>query len=207
MSFLRKVFGILTSQLVLTVLVAGACLALPPVKTFVMLSPAISIGLLLLSLGVLFALIFKRHESPTNFYLLAAFTFLESLSIGTLVTFYDVDLVLKAFFITTAVFVGLTLYTMQSKYDFSTWGASLFSFLWILIIGGIVQIFVWDETFNFVISIGGALLFCGFIMFDVHMIMHKLSPEEYILASVNLYLDFLNLFIYILRILQHFRNN
>ena len=66
-------FGILTSQLVLTVLVAGACLALPPVKTFVMLSPAISIGLLLLSLGVLFALIFKRHESPTNFYLLAAF--------------------------------------------------------------------------------------------------------------------------------------
>ena len=38
-------------------------------------------------------------------------------------TFYDVDLVLKAFVITSAVFVALTVYTMQSKYDFSTWGA------------------------------------------------------------------------------------
>ena len=42
---------------------------------------------------------------------------------GILVTYFDVDLVLKAFVITTAVFIGLTLYTMQSKYDFSTWGA------------------------------------------------------------------------------------
>lgn len=55
---------------------------------------------------------------------------------------------------------------------------------------------------EFVISIGGAMLFCGFILFDTHLIMHKLSPEEYVMASVNLYLDFINLFIYILRILQ-----
>jgi len=43
--------------------------------------------------------------------------------LGTIVTFYDVDLVLKAFVITSAVFIALTVYTMQSKYDFSTWGA------------------------------------------------------------------------------------
>lgn len=55
---------------------------------------------------------------------------------------------------------------------------------------------------EFVLSIGGAMLFCGFILFDTHLIMHKLSPEEYVMASVNLYLDFINLFIYILRILQ-----
>lgn len=55
---------------------------------------------------------------------------------------------------------------------------------------------------EFVVSIGGAVLFCGFILFDTHLIMHKLSPEEYVMASVNLYLDFINLFIYILRILQ-----
>ena len=64
------------------------------------------------------------------------------------------------------------------------------------------QIFVNSEVLEFVISLGGALLFCGFIIFDTHMIMHKLSPEEYILASINLYLDILNLFLYILRILE-----
>ncbi len=70
-----------------------------------------------------------------------------------------------------------------------------------------LQLFFWSQTLEFVLSIGGALLFCGFIIFDTHIIMHKLSPEEYILASINLYLDFINLFIYILRILQAARKD
>ena len=55
--------------------------------------------------------------------------------------------------------------------------------------------------------IGGALIFCGFIIFDTHMIMHKLSTEEYIMASIDLYLDFINLFLFILRILQAARRD
>ena len=70
-----------------------------------------------------------------------------------------------------------------------------------------LQMFFWSETLEFVVSVGGAVVFCGFILFDTHLIMHKLSPEEYVLASVNLYLDFINLFIYILRILQAFRRD
>ena len=42
---------------------------------------------------------------------------------GVVVTYFDLDLVIKAFVITTGVFLALTVYTMQSKYDFSTWGA------------------------------------------------------------------------------------
>ena len=70
-----------------------------------------------------------------------------------------------------------------------------------------LQMFFWSDTLEFVVSVGGAVVFCGFILFDTHLIMHKLSPEEYVLASVNLYLDFINLFIYILRILQAFRRD
>ena len=62
--------------------------------------------------------------------------------------------------------------------------------------------FVWSEPLELVISVGGALLFCGFIIFDTHMLMRKLSPNEYILASINLYLDFINLFLCILRLLN-----
>lgn len=50
-------------------------------------------------------------------------TVFESLLLGSMVTYYDTDLVIKALGITAVVFVVLTLYTMQSKYDFSTWGA------------------------------------------------------------------------------------
>lgn len=48
---------------------------------------------------------------------------MQGLSVGTVVTYFDLDLVIKAFVITTAVFLALTVYTMQSRYDFSTWGA------------------------------------------------------------------------------------
>lgn len=78
----------------------------------------------------------------------------------------------------------------------------MFAGLFILIIGGILQLFFHSTIFELFLSIGGALLFCLFIVFDTQMLMEKLSPEEYILATINLYLDIINLFIYILRILQ-----
>ena len=64
------------------------------------------------------------------------------------------------------------------------------------------QFFFHSETLELVYAIAGALLFSAFIVFDTHMLMHKLSPEEYILASINLYLDIINLFVEILRILD-----
>ena len=58
-----------------------------------------------------------------TFFFFCLQTVTEGLSLGIVVTFYDVDLVLKSLLITTVVFLSLTAYTMQSKYDFSTWGA------------------------------------------------------------------------------------
>ena len=69
------------------------------------------------------------------------------------------------------------------------------------------QFFFHSETFELVYAIAGALLFSAFIVFDTHMLMHKLSPEEYILASINLYLDMINLFIEILRILNSMKKS
>ena len=52
----------------------------------------------------------------------------------------------------------------------------------------------------------GALVFSLFIIYDTHMIMRKLSPEEYIFAAINLYLDIINLFLHILRMMSRDRN-
>ncbi|PIO34458.1 hypothetical protein AB205_0135270 [Aquarana catesbeiana] len=62
--------------------------------------------------------------------------------------------------------------------------------------------FFYSETLEIVLAAGGALLFCGFIIYDTHMLMHKLSPEEHIIASINLYLDVINLFLHLLRLLE-----
>ena len=77
----------------------------------------------------------------------------------------------------------------------------LFAGLCALLIGGIIQMFVQSSALELFIGIAGALLFSIFIIFDTQMLMHTLSPEEYILATINIYLDIINLFLHILRAL------
>nr|AAH57432.1 Transmembrane BAX inhibitor motif containing 4 [Danio rerio] len=173
-----------------------------PIKNFVHESPSLVLISAIGSLILLLALAFYRHQHPVNLYLLFGFTLLESLSVATAVSFYEYTIVLQAFVLTSAVFLGLTAYTFQSKRDFSKLGASLFAGLWILIIASFLRFFFYNDTMELVFAGAGALLFCGFIIFDTHLLMHKLSPEEHVLASINLYLDIVNLFLYILRILD-----
>ena len=100
------------------------------------------------------------------------------------------------------------MYTLQSKRDFSSWGAGLFAALWILIFGGMMQAFFFQNTMiHAVLSMIGALVFCLFIIFDTNMIMKTLSPEEYIVGVINLYLDIINLFLEILKILDSMKRN
>ena len=83
----------------------------------------------------------------------------EAFTVGVIVSFYDVSVVLQAFFLTASVVVGLTLFTFQTRKDFSGWGAGLMSGLWILIIGGFMQIFIGGEMTRMGMAIGGAFLF------------------------------------------------
>ncbi|XP_070611051.1 LOW QUALITY PROTEIN: protein lifeguard 4 [Erythrolamprus reginae] len=132
-------------------------------------------------------------------------TFLYSTTIRTFVhESYEVSIVLQAFILTTTVFLALTVYTLQSKRDFSKAGAGLFTCLWILLLTSFLKLFFNNEVVELVFAAAGALLFCGFIIYDTHILMHKLSPEEYILAAINLYLDIINLFLHLLRLLEAF---
>ncbi|XP_073694148.1 protein lifeguard 4-like [Garra rufa] len=207
MDFLRKVYTILSLQIVVTTAVSALFMLCNPIKNFVHESPALVLVSAIGSLILLLALAVYRHQHPVNLYLLFGFTLLESLSVATAVSFYEYTIVLQAFVLTSAVFLGLTAYTFQSKRDFSKLGASLFAGLWILIIASFLRLFFYNDTMELVFAGAGALLFCGFIIFDTHLLMHKLSPEEHVLASINLYLDVVNLFIYILRILDSMKKH
>ncbi|XP_020024307.1 protein lifeguard 4 [Castor canadensis] len=202
MAFLRKVYSILSLQVLLTTVTSAVFLYFESIRTFVHASPALILVSALGSLGLIFALTLNRHKHPLNLYLLFGFTLLEALTVATVVTFYDVYIILQAFVLSTAVFLGLTVYTLQSKRDFSKFGAGLFAVLWILCLSGFLKIFFYSATVELVLSAVGALLFCGFIIYDTHSLMYKLSPEEYVLAAISLYLDVINLFLHLLRVLE-----
>ncbi|NXL07967.1 LFG4 protein, partial [Mesembrinibis cayennensis] len=205
MAFLRKVYSILSVQVLLTTVTSAIFLYSTGVQAFVHERPALLLISVFGSLAIIVALTLYRHQHPVNLYLLFGFWSLnDSLLFLFIVSFYDVSIVLQAFILTTAVFLGLTAYTLQSKRDFSKFGAGLFACLWILIFSGFLRLFYYNETIELVFAAAGALLFCGFIIYDTHLLMHKLSPEEYILAAINLYLDIINLFLHLLRLLEAF---
>ncbi|CAK9290543.1 unnamed protein product [Gordionus sp. m RMFG-2023] len=101
-----------------------------------------------------------------------------------------------------AAFVGLHIYAMQTKRDFSKWGQMLITGMWVLCLAGIIQYFYPMSGFEFGLSILGTALFCLYIVYDVQILMTKLSPEEYVIASLTLYLDTINLFLQILKLLK-----
>jgi len=202
LGFLRKVYGLLAIQLTITTIIGGVCLFTPGVKELVQANSWVMIPAFLLSFGLLIALQVKRKEAPLNLILLAAFTVVEAYTVGVLVTFFDQHVVIQAFFLTAAVVVGLTAFTFQTKRDFSHIGSALYTGLIILILGGFMQIFLGNELTETAIAVGGAFLFSLFIIFDTQMIMTRLSAEEYIFATIQLYLDIINLFIEILKILE-----
>lgn len=199
LGFLRKVYGILSAQLLVTLIVGVVFIAVEPVEQFIKQNEWLLLIVAIASFGTLLATMVKSKEVPTNFYCLAAFTLCEAILVGVIVTMYTVSSVLQALGLTCAVTVGLTIYTFQSKRDFSSWGAGLFAALCVLLVAGLMQIFFQSVLFDRMLGVAGALIFSLYIIYDTHMIMKKVSPEEYIHASVMLYLDIINLFLEILR--------
>ncbi|NXX67478.1 LFG4 protein, partial [Spizella passerina] len=127
-AFLRKVYSILSVQVLLTTITSAIFLYSTGVQAFVHERPALLLISGFGSLAVIVALTLYRHQHPVNLYLLFGFYIGWSSSIDRLlflfiVSFYDVSIVLQAFILTTAVFLGLTAYTLQSKRDFSKFGA------------------------------------------------------------------------------------
>ncbi|CAK6977621.1 protein lifeguard 4 [Scomber scombrus] len=206
MDFLKKVYTLLSLQIILTTAISALFMFCQTIKEFVHASPAVVLVSALGSLVLLLALAMYRHQHPVNLYLLLVFIVLTAVFLST-VTFYEYFTVLQALFLTCAVFVGLTAYTFQSKRDFSKMGAGLFALLWILIIASFMRFFFNSDSTELVLAGVGALVFCGFIIYDTSLLMKQLSPEEHILASINLYLDIVNLFLHILRVLDSMKKH
>lgn len=206
LGFLRKVYGILSAQLLVTLIVGIVFVTVEPVQTFVKTNEWLLIVIAIASFATLLATMAKSRDVPVNYYCLAAFTLCEAFLVGVIVTMYTVSSVLEALALTCAVTLGLTAYTFQSKRDFSSWGAGLYAALCVLILAGLMQIFFQSVLLDRALGVIGALIFSLYIIYDTHMIMKKVSPEEYIHGAVLLYLDVINLFLEILRALGERRN-
>ncbi len=112
-----------------------------------------------------------------------------------------VDLIYNALILTGMVFGGLTAYVFVTKKDFSFMAATVTIGLFVLLGAMILNLFVGSSSLDLAISIIGVLIFSAFVLIDTSLILRKANQFPPTIAALRLYLDFLNLFLFILRIL------
>lgn len=208
MAFIRKVYTILTVQLLFTTGLSVLSFYSIGYRNWIQSNQWMMWVSLIGAIGFMLLTFWKRKSYPTNMLFLAGFTGLEAYSISVITSFYESRIVIQALIITLGIFVFLTVFAMQSKYDFTSWAPYLFGSLWILIIFGFMAAFFpGGKTVELIYGAVAALIFSGYILVDTQLVMRHYNVEEEIAASISLYLDILNVFLAILRILNSQQNN
>lgn len=206
--FVRKVYTILTVQLLVTGAVSSISFVSPTYKEWIQSNPALVWISLIGAMVFMLLTYWKRHSYPTNLLFLSGFTLLEAYTISVIVTFYKASIVLNAVLLTAGIFVFLTAFACQTKYDFTSWAPYLFGGLWGLILFGFMAMFFpYSSTGELIYGGLAALIFSGYILVDTQLVLRKHHVEEEIAAAISLYLDVINLFLAILRILNSQQSN
>ncbi|MED3562870.1 Bax inhibitor-1/YccA family protein [Bacillus xiapuensis] len=160
----------------------------------------------ILEMVMLFAAFFFRRKKSISYSFLYIFTFISGITLYPIVAHYlattGANTVIMAFATTTVVFTGIAIYGTKSKRNFSFLGGFLLAAILALVAISIFNIF-WplSTTGMLAYSFIGVMVFSGYVLFDFSRMKHYgVSAEDVPLMALSLYLDFINLFISILRI-------
>uniref|UniRef100_A0A0C9RHZ3 TSA: Wollemia nobilis Ref_Wollemi_Transcript_19177_1334 transcribed RNA sequence n=1 Tax=Wollemia nobilis TaxID=56998 RepID=A0A0C9RHZ3_9CONI len=205
-AFIRKVYSILSLQLLLTVVVAATVVLYSPLTLFIAGTPGLLLGISILPLILMCPLYCYHQKHPINLVLLGLFTVFLSLTVGVSCAFTKGRIVLEALILTAAVVFSLTGYTFWASKkgkDFSFLGPILFSSLLVLILFGFIQmVFPLGPLSTTIYGGVGAIIFSGYIVYDTDNLIKRFTYDQYVWASVVLYLDILNLFLTLLQLLR-----
>jgi FtsH-binding integral membrane protein len=145
-----------------------------------------------------------RTRFPLNIAMVVLFTFAMGVMISPylfLVRQSTPALIPQAAGLTVGAFAVLTLYAFVSRRDFSAWGGFFTVGLFVLIGTSLLNLFFRNATADLWLAAGTVLVFSGLLVFDTWRLRNVFGPEDYVIAAVQIYLDLLNLFMGILRIL------
>jgi FtsH-binding integral membrane protein len=138
-----------------------------------------------------------------------AYAGLMGLSMSTVFLVYTGESIARVFFITAGTFTAMSLYGYTTRRDLSQLGAFLFMGLIGIVIASVVNIFVGSSALGFAISVIGVLVFTGLTAYDTQSIKemyyegdgYEMAAKKSVMGALRLYLDFINLFMMLLRLM------
>ena len=208
-SVMKKVFFKMTFGLLVTALTAQACSA-SELYWSILASHSWLMWLLfgaefLIVIGVSGAL--TKMKSSTASLLFYVFALINGLSLAPIFVVYTGVSIAKTVFITAGTFAAMSIYGYFTTNDLSRFGSILVMALIGLIIASIVNIFVASSALDWIITFAGVIIFVGLTAWDTQKIKQwseYASPEQYghiaTIGALSLYLDFITMFLYLLRI-------
>lgn len=211
-SFINKVYAWMCLALTVTGFIAFRTAQSQTLLQLVFGNSIILIGLFIVELGIVFWMSKNIAKISSNMAigLFLLYSALNGLTLSILLLVYTASSVASTFFITAGTFGLMSAYGYFTKKDLTSWGNLLFMALVGLIIASIVNIFWSNPTMYWIISYAGVLIFVGLTAYDTQKIKNmslELDAESEagrkgaIMGALALYLDFINLFIILLRIL------
>jgi FtsH-binding integral membrane protein len=221
--YMLKVYNLMASGLALTGIVAAFVANNEALQALFFQQTARGVGMtglgwlaLIAPVVMVFALSMgiSRMQASTAQALFWAYAALMGVSLAPIFLIYTGESVARVFFITAASFGSLSLYGYTTKKDLTGFGSFLIMGLFGLIIASVVNIFLASSAMQFVISVAGVLIFAGLTAYDTQKIKQTYwagngqegAAKSAIMGALTLYLDFINLFIMLMRLLGDRRN-
>jgi len=216
--FIVKVYLILLTQLSLTF---GMCLSfnlIDAMQKFAITEESqalyiLSIVGMIISMGAFICNPESVKKSPCNVITLSGFTLCMSYMLSLSTMRVPTNTLLTGLGVTTGITSVLTVYAAQTKFDFTAMGGYLLCGLFAILLTSVINMFFANSIIYSLVAGGGALVFSGFIVHDTQLIVggnhrkYQYDVDDYVFAALSLYMDVINLFLFILELLMVSNNN
>lgn len=211
-SFFPKVYSWMTAGLALTALVAVLTLGSQAIRELVFGNRLVFYGLIIGELGLVLALsaAINRISAMVATLMFLLYSALNGVTFALIFVIYTSSSIARAFFVAAGTFAGMSIYGYVTRRDLTGWGSFLFMGLIGIIIASVVNIFLHSEMIHWITSYVGVFIFVGLTAYDTQRLKRigesgfnddESRHKAAILGALRLYLDFINLFLMLLRVM------
>lgn len=208
---MRKVYLWMTMALMITGITAAGVANSPNILALIYSSQVVMWGIIIAEFGLVMYISarLEKLSLSTATTLFALYSILNGVMLSSIFLLYSTAIISKVFFITAGTFGVTALYGYATKKDLSSLGNILFMALIGLVIATVVNVFMKSAMSDLILSYIGVIIFVGLTAWDSQKIKHMMMVQQdadesaqklALIGALSLYLDFINLFLYLLRI-------
>lgn len=208
--FMLRVYNWMTIGLAITGVISFLFAYTPQTRNLIMTNPSILWIAIILQLVVVIAMSAAVNKISANTATIGfiIYSLLTGITLSTIFFVFKIETIASAFFVCAGMYLAMSIFGYVTKRSLSGLGSFMMMGLFGLIIASIVNLFVASSTLYWMINYVGVLVFAGLTAFDTQKIKEmsyqvegdEMSKKAAIFGSLTLYLDFINLFLFLLRI-------